>query len=227
MADPGDTITLEWTTTDAVQVGLYRLLGTGQLGTFWEVGHNGSFVYDIAEHERNSTRFALAATDAQGVTRMATLSVRLRCTAAWFISSPPDICPTGPALVSAAAEQHFQRGVMIWVEAEDRILVLFDDGNSPRWKPYRDEWDAGEPVSDPELVPPPGLYQPVRGFGLLWRTEPSVRERLGWAVDQEMAYQTMVQRTSYAKYNSTYVRALDGDVWYLRPEGSRWEKIEG
>jgi hypothetical protein len=79
-------------------------------------------------------------------------------------------------------------------------------------------------VSDPDIDPPPRLYQPVRGFGLLWREEPGVRERLGWAVDREEGYQTALQRTSH-RYWDLYIRALDGGVWKLGPNGSSWEHI--
>jgi len=64
----------------------------------------------------------------------------------------------------------------------------------------------------------------VRGFGLLWREEPGIRDRLGWAIDNESAYETALQRTSYAKYNVTYIRAADGDIWRLQPELSGWQK---
>ena len=114
---------------------------------------------------------------------------------------------------------------MIWVGGENRIYVLFDDGNSPNWNGYADEWQPGQPENDPSLEPPPGLVQPVRGFGKVWREQPDVRERLGWATAEEVAYGTVLQRTSYAKYNSTYVQALDGNIWHLKPERSGWEKI--
>jgi len=74
-------------------------------------------------------------------------------------------------------------------------------------------------------VPPPGLYQPVRGFGLVWRQYSQVRSRLGWAVDEETGFSTTIQRTTRYKYNSIYLRALDGNVWHLEPELSGWEKI--
>ena len=113
---------------------------------------------------------------------------------------------------------------MLWSAAEDRIYVLYAGGQDPEWDAFTDEWDPGEPENDPDLLPPSGYYQPVRGFGLVWREQPGVRDRLGWAIDQEAAYQTAVQRTSYAKYNETYIRALDGAVWRLEAERSGWGK---
>ena len=226
-ADPGDTITLEWMTTGAITVTLWKLAPTGQFSAFWDVDGAGTFVYDIGEHERNQSRFALYAGDAQGETNSATLSVALRCPDSWFFSSPPDICPAEAAVVSAGAEQRFENGIMLWVGGEDRIYVLFDDGASPNWTAFPDEWDSGEPDRDPNLNPPPGLFQPVRGFGLVWREGQGVRERIGWATAEESPYPTAVQRPSYAKYNETYIRAADGAIWKLLPERSGWEKIPG
>ena len=52
-----------------------------------------------------------------------------------------------------------------------------------------------------------------------------VFSRLGWATAPEQGGSSLLQRTSYAKYNETYILALDGQVWYLRAERSGWEKI--
>jgi hypothetical protein len=224
-ADPGDIITLEWETERASSAILYHLMPTGQLGSFWEVEVDGLFEYEIDVSERNHTDFLLIVSDDEGRTAQASLSIALRCPDTWFFASAPDECPASPALVSDGAEQHFEHGVMIWVMDQDAIYVLFDDGQSPTWSIYTDEWDPGEPEDDPTLTPPAGLFQPVRGFGLVWREQPGVRDRLGWASDLETGFATSVQRTSRPKYNDIYIRALDGKVWRLLPEASGWEKI--
>lgn len=226
--DPGDTIRLEWSTSNAITVTLWHLAPTGQFSRFWDVDPSGSFDYESDPYERNRTTFALSATDGSGNNEMVTVAVVLRCPNEWFFSNPPDICPSRAALISGAAEQSFEHGFMIWLAGEDRIYVLFDDGNSPQWTAYSDEWDPGEIETDPSLGPaPPGMHQPVRGFGLIWREQPSVRERLGWATNEEFPFQTALQRTSYAKYNETFIRAADGRIWHLMAERSGWDKITG
>lgn len=75
---------------------------------------------------------------------------------------------------------------MIWLQEvrtessvyQKIILVFYDDG---RFEKHADTFVEGEPESDPTIVPPAGLYQPIRGFGKLWWTNASVRDRLGWA----------------------------------------------
>src|SRR5258708_25565610 len=72
------------------------------------------------------------------------------------------------------AQQNFQRGYMFWISPTRTIWVLsktHDKDNSGVWTVYQDTYTDGEPPSDPAIVPPnPGLYQPVRGFGIIWRT---------------------------------------------------------
>jgi hypothetical protein len=217
---------LTWQWSGGQTATIYHLLATGQLGTsLGGVGPTGSLQYTISPGRRNSDTFALFVSDEVGLAARATVQVALRCPDVWFFSPAPDICPAGPAVVSDGAEAHFERGTMVWVGAEDRIYVLFDDGQHPRWSAYSDEWDEGEPTMDPEIEPPPGLQQPVRGFGLVWREETSVRERLGWAVDEERGYETAVQRSSHVRYPVLYVRALDGGVWELGPNGGAWAHI--
>jgi hypothetical protein len=225
-ADPGDTIVLEWESEGGTQAVLWHVPSSGfwpQSG--WEVETTGVYTYEIGSSERNWSDFFLYVQDDLERDASASLRIELRCAYSWFFSPAPDICPTEP-VVSEAAEQHFEHGTMIWVEQKSRIFVLYDDDrSSPRWEMFTDEWGEGEPDRDPELIPPEGLYQPVRGFGLVWRERPEVRDRLGWAVDQETGFTTVVQSTTRVKYNSTYVRALDGDVWHLGPERGSWEKI--
>ena len=223
-ADPGDRITLEWSASQALTVTLWHLMPTGQLGQWWDVPPIGSIEYDIKPQEKNSTVFALFAGAEGDLSEMASVTVVLHCMDSWFFESAPDICPAGPALASAGAVQWFKGGVMIWVAEEDQIYVLFDDDNSPGWNRYIDQWDDGEPEYDPTISTPNGLFQPVRGFGLVWRREPGVRDRLGWAIGEESGFETAVQRTSYAKYNETNILAQDGGIWRLLPERSAWEK---
>lgn len=222
-ADPGDTVTLSWATAGASSVAIYHLFD-GRLGEpHWEVGAQGSVTYAIPSEERNAATFMLFAQTPPHPAVTARLTIQLRCTGAWFIAAPPAVCPQAPPLYSPAAEQPFEHGVMLWVGELDRIYVLYAD-DSPAWSAFVDEFDEGEPADDPTLTPPAGLYQPVRGFGRVWRSQPGVRDRLGWATAPEAGYVTTWQTTSYTRYNQVYLRGLDGGVYHLHPEGSRWEK---
>lgn len=226
-SSPGETVTLEWATNNAITTTLWKFAPTGQFSHFWNVDPAGTFDYVVGEGERNRTTFALSAINREGNSEMATVAVILPCTDKWFFPNPPEICPYAAPLLSDGAVQQFELGYMIWIEQEDRIYVLFADGSSPKWSVFEDKWQSEVPDRDPDLSPPAGYFQPARGFGLVWREEPSIRERLGWATGEEIAFSTALQRTSYAKYNETYIQAQDGTVWRLLAERSGWEQIPG
>ncbi|MFW6135911.1 MAG: hypothetical protein ACOC7N_03725, partial [Chloroflexota bacterium] len=231
IADPGDTITLTWHWSGADAAGIYHHFPAGQLGEpQWQVGPTGSLKYTIPPETRNYETFSLhlhRANDEGRQVAVQTLQIKLRCPDEWFFSPAPDICPVSPATVTDGAEQHFEHGVMLWNRAEGRIHVLFEPSGGwiGGWRAYTDHWEEGDPLSDPDVEPPPGFYQPMRGFGLLWREGSHVRERLGWAIDREQGYETALQHTSHYRYRDLYIRALDGGVWKLGPNGSSWEHI--
>ncbi|MGC9356382.1 MAG: CARDB domain-containing protein [Anaerolineae bacterium] len=224
VADPGQTIHLEWASSGATDGSLYNLLPSGQYGSFWDVAPNGTFDYTIPESRRNWDGFVLFVNDDEGHYVSDGVYITLTCPDEWFFTPAPDICPAGPAVYSGGAEQRFEHGRMLWVESEDRIYVLYDDDQIPDWQAFTDEWDEGEPEDGSE-DPPPGYYEPVRGFGLVWREQPNVRDRLGWGTTPEQGYTTAFQRSSEWRYPHTYIKAYDGGTWHLEPEGSGWEHI--
>jgi hypothetical protein len=98
------------------------------------------------------------------------------------------------------ASESFQNGMMIWVDVQDQynpihsVLVLYNDGTFAR---YNDSWTEDQPTNDPSITAPGGLFQPVRGFGKVWRETPGVRDRLGWATNQEQGSTGAYQRFDY------------------------------
>jgi hypothetical protein len=207
---------------------LYRLLQSGQFPEHGiDVPLTGSITYTIEPQAKNWVNFLLYIRGQGQTSEQAGASVILRCPNEWFFSPYPEMngCPTAPQ-ISPAAEQSFEEGIMLWIKAEDSIYVLYAGGDyTARWTRFQDKWQEGDPYNDPTLQPPSGLQQPIRGFGLVWRTHPYVRERLGWATEPEKGYQTTIQHTTRYKYNATYIRAEDGSIWYLGPERSSWDKL--
>lgn len=110
-----------------------------------------------------------------------------------FFASDPAVqqgkCPTSAPVKTDAAYQRFENGAMIWNAHTDRITVLFDNGVSIS---FPDTWND-ETINFGQN-PPPGLEQPVRGFGKVWLENPSVRNDLGWATAAEQAYQMTWQQ---------------------------------
>lgn len=80
---------------------------------------------------------------------------------------------------------------MLWRDDEQAVYVLDADG---AWVQYADTWDDSQPADDPALVPPDGLWQPVRGFGKVWREQlGGPQSTIGWALAGEMPFEMQVQ----------------------------------
>ncbi len=106
-------------------------------------------------------------------------------------------CPTANSAITWAAWEPFERGYMLWRSDTDNVYVFnLQDGTNPSagtWKLYTETW----PGTDPDgvgLSPPPGLYEPVRGFGWLWRTYlGGPGSELGWAREEEKGFCANIQ----------------------------------
>lgn len=92
-------------------------------------------------------------------------------------------CSQGGTLNYGAAVQRFERGLMIYVASVPAVIyVVYDNG---RWAQYADTFiDGVDPTSGNE-TPPSGLFEPIRGFGKVWRNNADVRGGLGWATGTE------------------------------------------
>jgi hypothetical protein len=112
------------------------------------------------------------------------------------------------------AVQPFERGLMFWRQDERQIYVLQEDGS---WHAHADTWAEGQPDRDPALVPPKGLYQPVRGFGVVWREELDGPEApVGWATAPEHSFASLVQLFT----NGLLLQGESGVIYILYADGT-------
>ena len=81
-----------------------------------------------------------------------------------------------------SAEETFEHGYMFWRSDLLLVYVLYDNHT---WQSYADTWLEGQMEWDAAIVAPSGLYQPKRGFGKVWREQPGVRGKIGWATTTE------------------------------------------
>lgn len=107
-------------------------------------------------------------------------------------TATPDVFPTPIVGQIFVAEQEFQNAKMLWLQPINQIWILQSNNDGENiWTVREDTWAEGLPENDPELTPPAeGLIQPVRGFGLLWRSDDALRSQIGWATDEELGYTT-------------------------------------
>jgi hypothetical protein len=101
---------------------------------------------------------------------------------------PPNF-PTPTTAEINMAEQVFEGGRMLWIQPTEQIWVLVVTATGRgTWTVYNDTFVEGEPEFDPAIVAPADRFQPMRGFGKLWRENPAVRQALGWATTPEFGY---------------------------------------
>lgn len=107
-------------------------------------------------------------------------------------TATPNVFPTPIVGEILIAEQDFQNGKMFWLQPINQIWVATtNDAGEAIWINRDDVFEEGRPENDPSLTPPAqGLFQPIRGFGLLWRTEDNLQETLGWATGDEFGHTT-------------------------------------
>ncbi len=114
-----------------------------------------------------------------------TVQVTLEGTASPQVSA----APTVTVRQIYVAEQPFQRGRMFWLEPTGQIWVMIETAPGVGlWQVYEDRFREGDLEFDAALVAPEGLLQPIRGFGLVWRTGENVRQEIGWATDIEVGF---------------------------------------
>gem|GEM_PF-4661870 len=98
--------------------------------------------------------------------------------------------PTGPGIRVDGTQALFEHGAMLWRKDTRQIFVFIEGG---KWQSFPDTWESTMPLLDPVLTPPAGLFQPVRGFGRVWMHNTEIKEKVGWAREQEQAISTTWQ----------------------------------
>ena len=159
----------------------------------------------------------------------------------WFFDDPPGICPKASPLFSYAAAQRFERGLMIWIEAQDAYYILYGGFTIYSGREYMSATLTSLQILDGPLdlkpgasagnrigeTPPNGFFEPISGFGLGWRGEvvgiEDVRARLGWAVEPEYGFETIYQ--CEMSCGSNWDCYVEGPPWGYLPSllaSARW-----
>ncbi len=228
----GQTVTLSWEAAGQ-SASIRTDLPDGAAGeTYSGLPLEGTLDVAVEGDDGDEIIYVLSVSGAGGTADTARAALLVGSCADWFFEPAPDGCPRGPAEIHASAIQYFQRGFMIWDADSTSIWVFYAD-SAGGWNHFTDGWMEGLPESDPRIEPPDGLYQPVRGFGLVWRTLASssgtVRDRLGWATGPEFAYTRTEQLAASAEDANlnvyAYISRDDGEVivllkgaWALWPD---------
>lgn len=193
-----------------------------------ETAVSGALAWELDDMLRDDFAVELSVSRGEQVVIEA-IPVAVTCPVAedwWFFTPAPVGCPGADAVTTQAAAQLFERGWMLWLEAEDVIYAFFDDNTYAQFYGY-ELWGDTE-TGNGGVVAPEGLVAPVRGFGLVWRGEADgaengwVGDKIGWGLAAEFGFQTQYQRDTHASFSGIYVRDADGRIIYLDPSLSTW-----
>ena len=154
-------------------------------------------------------------------------------TATPTITQTPDPFPDTIVGSIYVAEQRFEGGWMFWLQPNTQIWVLtVDDDGRHVWSVYDDTFVEGDEETDPQILPPEGRSQPIRGFGKLWRENPEVRLAIGWALGVELGHTTRYEyhHGGYVSEDNEYVpepgyhqvESLNGDTFQFIEESRTW-----
>ena len=150
------------------------------------------------------------------------------CDSLWFFLDPqPSGCPRSAPASGPGVFQRFQNGYMIWAGTQDAIYVMYNDLANPQWQVFRDIFDDGMQEDDPEFnnPPAPDTWQPRRGFGMLWRGNEDIRNRIGWAIDE--LEEPFDIKTQIAGDGTLFFSDPTGSVFGLIPNGVGWTRYSG
>ena len=228
----GKRLVFHWQTTGAVDAIIWS--GTSRrFPQAWDVPTNGTHTVELKGTLYRNPSMTLMAYDTADNQVSESVTIEWACEYDYFFTPAPAACPRYKPSETWASEQPFEHGRMIWLEEihgadyvlRRFILVLYDDG---AYDYYEDAWTEEMPESDPTITSPPGLMQPTRGFGKIWRENPSVQDKLGWATASEQGFTTIWQEQigESIGQSKAFVRLLGGQVvqinaWDVRAD--YWE----
>lgn len=190
----------------------------------------GTKVITVTQNDLDWNGMMLQVTSGTASDR-STVAIALGCEGLnnWFFRDAPARCPSAAPINSPAAAQRFERGMMIWVKQPDRFYVFYNENPQVfEWieAPYRFKPGVSANNRMGEK-PPSGSFEPVSGFGQLWRGEiegvQNVRQRLGWAKEQEFDFNTFYQcaRTiASSRLWTCYLASPSGKVIELSPDST-------
>lgn len=130
--------------------------------------------------------------------------------------------PGGNEARVVGAYQVFEKGLMIWRGDSRTVYVLFNDQST--WYAFADAWTEGMEVGG-GAGPAMGQFKPKHGFGKVWREQPDVQKRLGYALSaDELATSLVVQ--PFARGTMLWSNATGKALIYVLYQNNLYEQYE-
>lgn len=127
-------------------------------------------------------------------------------------------------LVTEGAYQPFENGVMLWW-GEEGVIALYNDGT---WS--HEIWQ--DRLLDLDLIAPDKISLPTQdhAFGKVWMQNDALRDKLGWAIGEEIGYMITISDVVDAEGEAVTYRLVqlpDGTIYRLDlSENNVWWIVE-
>jgi hypothetical protein len=203
---------------------IYRLNRQGERTQVFNVAPDGRLEVQTRGSDRGELDFVLAVGENETYIEE-NLTIPLQCPIPWFFAPAPDECADAVAEPTRLTEQFFERGRMIFAQQRNVIYTLFNDGQTPAWLAFDNNYD---PAIHPErdVNAPPNFIQPLREMGLIWRTNDIVRNRLGLGAADAVGFEGSLQVITRPNgQQELFISSADGNVLQLLPDGEVWQII--
>lgn len=220
-AEPGKPITLFWSARGVDSAVIYQLDDQDRRTQVYNVAPDDRLTIQTRSSDRGALRFLLTI-GANDTYSEAGIEIAFACPVEWFFSPPPAACASSASEETRLTDQTMERGRMIYVQSRSIIYVLFNDGQQPAWLSFENRYDPTiHPDRDPNA--PPTFIQPLRELGFLWRTNDTVRVRLGLGLAEEIAFDGFIQSAPVRNgVEDIYVSGADGKIINVVPGGEQW-----
>jgi len=223
---PGEGVTLFWSSRGVDSAVIYRLDADGIRSQAYNVEPDGNLPIDTRSDARGELRFVLTIGEGADTVEQ-TLAIPLQCPVDWFFSPAPEDCASDEATETFIIDQQMERGRMLYIEATDSVYALFNDGQQPAWLRFDNRYNPEiHPERDPNA--PPDFIQPLAELGYVWRGDDDVRNRLGLGLAEAAAFEGFLQAAPADGSRETlYISGSNGVVLQLLPGGDLWQVIGG
>lgn len=220
-AEPGKPITLFWSARGVDSAVIYQLDDDGRRTQTYNVAPDDRLTVQTRTRDRGALRFLLTI-GSNDTYSEASVEIPFACPVLWFFSPPPATCASSAPEETRLADQTMERGRMIYVESRNIIYVLFNDGQQPAWLSFENRYDPTI-HADRDPNAPPNFIQPLRQLGFLWRTNETVRVRLGLGLAEEISFDGFIQSAPVRNgVEDIYVSGADGKIINVVPGGEQW-----
>jgi|GEM_PF-6967062 len=217
LANPMDIITLTWQGQGNVQsVRLGRLISDQFYEIATNLPNNGSLEVAVPNDGTDMVTYLVLVSDGYKEVAART-DVQLTCDEVWFFSPTPSGCPTAP-LLTGFYQQIFERGSIIYIPTLDQYYIFVVGQEVVTL-----DGDDRPTSTNADFTIPSTFYMTENILYQVWASD-DIRNALGYAVTEGIRYDGLLQRSTQASGNLTYLLASSGHI-YRFGEGVVWGVI--